>query len=105
MDKKTLVAGLNRFFCELSEMGKPYSSAWVELKDPGGHDRDFKVTLNVRVDDKIPNSSNESKDIIFRLYEKARDIYNHIWTVRIHPPDDWAYYKLSDVVVYQKAES
>lgn len=101
MDKKTLIVNLNTVFCALSKGGKKYSEVWLTEVDFGGLYMSNKYTLNIKADHEIDNCSDEIKEIVFLLYDKAKKEYEYIFEVIVYDSRNDIHCQTTDLIVYE----
>lgn len=105
MDKKSLVAKLSTVFCQLGKEGKKYLEVWLQEADFGGLYMSDKFTLNIRAYHDIDSRNSEIRDIVFLLYDKAKEEYNYIFNVIVYGADDNIHCESEGLMVYQESQA
>lgn len=85
MDRKVLIANLNRVFSEYNKSKKRCSEIWLTEEDFGGLYYSEKYILNVKVEKqfKINSTAEEISEILSLLDEKAKEELQYILRVAV----------------------
>lgn len=84
MDRKTLIANLNKSFCDLNKKDKKYMCVWLSDEDFGGLYNSGKYVLNVQAAHEIGECSSEIKFIIDYLSQVAKEELKEIIQVSVY---------------------
>lgn len=106
MDTKTLINNLKQVFCDSQKQGRKYSEVWLSDVDFGGlYHTDKYYILNVKAEHTIDSCSDEIKDVLDLLNEKAKGELTHIWRVDVYHSNDDFYCMGDDLLVYTEDKS
>ena len=102
MDKHALVENLSLLFRDLDKNDKKYATVWLKQMDFGGLYMSDKFRLNVKAHQPMDNSGQVISDIVYLLYDHAREEYNEIFDVAVFNPNDPVSFDSNDLVVYDE---
>lgn len=100
MDKKEIIENLYKVFCNSKKEGKVYSEVWLCDEDFGGLYHSGSYVLNVRVNHQIDDCSDEIKEIVEMLAEKAKSEFSFISRVDVYSEDENIHCSSEDIRVY-----
>ena len=100
MDKKEIIENLYKLFCTSNKQGKRYLEVWLCDEDFGGLYHSDKYVLNVKVNHEIEDCSDEIRDIIEMLDEKAKDELKYISNVEVYSSDESTHCSSEDIKVF-----
>jgi hypothetical protein len=92
-------------FCNLNKEGKKYLEVWLSDIDFGGLYRSGKYNLNVKADHIIDSCSDEIREILAILDQKAHNELQYIWSVSVYDSKDQIHCISQDLLVYDEESS